>query len=119
MGGFERNHMNKDELLIVLCACPDPEAAISIAHTVVDEFLAACVNILPGIRSIYRWNDAVQDEPEALMILKTTVDRWPALQERLLALHPYEVPEVVAIPTAGGHDAYFQWVAAGTRTPNA
>jgi periplasmic divalent cation tolerance protein len=75
------------------------------------------VNILPGVRSIHRWNDAVQSDEEALMIIKTTAACLAAARERLVELHPYEVPEVVALAVADGHHAYLSWVASSTRTP--
>ena len=111
--------MTDNEILIVLSTCPDAETAAGIARALVQERLAACVNIVPAVRSIYAWQDGIQDEAEVLMVLKTTGARFPGLRERLLALHPYDVPEVVALRTSGGHDAYFDWVAQATRTPDA
>lgn len=109
--------MNTNNILVILSTCPDADTAARIGRTLVEESLAACVNVVPGIRSIYLWRGEAQDEPEALMIMKTTADKLPGLKKRLLALHPYELPEVVALSAAGGHDAYFDWVAAATRTP--
>lgn len=99
-------------VVVVLTTLPNPEKAAEIARILVEERLAACVNILPGIRSIYRWKDAIQDEPETLAIAKTTADRAEALHARLIALHPYELPEVIALPVSGGHAPYLAWVAA-------
>jgi periplasmic divalent cation tolerance protein len=110
--------MNEKDILVVLSTCPDAEIAAGLGRALVEARLAACVNILPGIRSIYAWQGEVQDEPEVLMILKTTADRFPALRERLVALHPYDVPEVVAVSAAAGHDAYFRWVAKATQAPD-
>ena len=109
--------MNYQDFFIVLSTAPDADAAARIARTLVDESLAACVNIVPGIRSIYAWKGTVQDEPEVLMVAKTTAARAAACRERLVALHPYEVPEVVAVRLADGHDAYLRWIASATRTP--
>ena len=109
--------MKNNDFLIVLSTCPDAASAESLGRALVGESLAACVNVVPGLRSIYRWNDTVQAEAEALMIIKTTVARFAALRERLVALHPYEVPEVVALPVADGHHAYLEWVSNATRTP--
>jgi periplasmic divalent cation tolerance protein len=78
-----------------------------------------CVNIVPGLRSIYRWNDAAPDETEILMILKTTGPCLAAAREILLSLHPCETPGVVALPVADGHDACLRWVSSSTRTPQA
>lgn len=111
--------MIEKEFLVVLSTAPDAATADRLARALVEESLAACVNVLPGVRSIYRWHDAVQSETETLMIIKTTQARLAALRERLVALHPYEVPEVVALPITDGHDAYLRWVDASTRTPQA
>jgi periplasmic divalent cation tolerance protein len=96
--------MKNNEFLVLLSTCPDAATAERLGRTLVEESLAACVNVLPGLRSIYRWNDAVQCDEEALMIIKTTSIR-------------FAVPEVVALPVADGHHAYLEWVAASTRTP--
>ena len=85
------------------------------ARALVEERLAACGNVLPGLRSLYRWEGKVQDDAEALLLLKTTRRRFPALRARVLALHPYEVPEVLALPVEGGHPAYLDWIATSTR----
>jgi periplasmic divalent cation tolerance protein len=111
--------MNEKDILVVMSTFPDTETARQVGRLVVEESLVACVNVVPGIRSIYAWNGAMRDEAEVLMILKTTADRFPALRERLVALHPYDVPEVVAVAVAGGHDAYLRWVTDATRTPDA
>jgi len=97
------------DISIVLCTCPEA-AASDLATTVVGEMLAACVNILPTVRSIYRWDGAVQDDAEALLVMKTTAAGYDALQARVLELHPYDVPEVIALPVAEGSAAYLQWV---------
>ena len=110
--------MNEKTFLMVFSTSPDAETAARIGRTLVEESLAACVNVLPGVRSIYAWQGAVQDEAEVLMIIKTTAGRFPDLRDRLVGLHPYELPEVVAVSPAAGHDAYFRWVAEATRTPD-
>ena len=109
--------MIKKEILILLSTCPDTATAERIARELVATSLAACVNVVPGLRSIYRWNGAVQADEEVLMILKTTTERLPAVRERLLALHPYDLPEIIALSVADGHHPYLQWVADSTRTP--
>jgi periplasmic divalent cation tolerance protein len=111
--------MNNMDFFVILSTCPEAETAARIGRTLVESALVACVNIVPGLRSIYRWNDAVQDEPEVLMILKTTGPCLAAAREMLLSLHPYQVPEVVALPVVDGHDAYLRWVSTSTRTPQA
>jgi periplasmic divalent cation tolerance protein len=109
--------MNTQDILLVFSTCPDLATAQRLGRALVEQSLAACVNVVPGIRSLYVWNDAVRDEPEVLLVLKTAADRFEDLRTRLVELHPYEVPEVVAVRAADGHDAYLRWVAAATRTP--
>lgn len=98
------------DVRLVLSTLPNPEVAARIARTLVEERLCACVNMLPAIRSIYRWQDTVHDEPEVLALIKTTADRYDALAERLRALHPYEVPEILALDVAAGAASYLAWL---------
>jgi len=107
--------MTNKDFLVVLTTCPDAATAERLARALVEASLAACVNVVPGLRSIYRWNGAVQSDEEVLMLSKTTAVRFEALRARIVELHPYEVPEVVALPVADGHDAYLRWVADSTR----
>lgn len=95
---------------VVLCTCPDRAVAESLAQQLVQYRLAACVNILPEIRSIYRWENEVQQESEVLMIIKTGEDAFPSLELWLSEHHPYDVPEVLALPIEHGADAYLKWV---------
>ena len=96
--------------LVVLSTFPDADKAAQVARVLVEERLAACVNLVASVRSIYRWQGAVQDEAESLAIIKTTPARYPALAARLAALHPYEVPEILALPLADGHPPYLAWL---------
>jgi periplasmic divalent cation tolerance protein len=107
------------EPLVVLCACPDDATADRIARELVAERLAACVNRIGGMRSIYRWKGDIQDEPEALLVIKTTSTRYQALELRLMALHPYEVPEIMALPVRAGAERYLDWLAEEIRPPAA
>ncbi|WP_028928314.1 divalent-cation tolerance protein CutA [Pseudoxanthomonas suwonensis] len=100
---------------LVFCSCPDPDTAHRLATTLVEERLAACVSQLPAMRSVYRWQGAVEQADEVLLLAKTPADRLPALVERLRALHPYELPEIVAVEAGAGLPAYLDWVAAATR----
>ena len=95
---------------VVLVTAPDAEAGARIGRALVVEGLAACANLVPGVRSIYRWQGAVHDDPEVLLILKTRAALSAALAERVRALHPYELPEVIALPVTGGSEAYLAWV---------
>ncbi|HSR65662.1 MAG TPA: divalent-cation tolerance protein CutA [Xanthomonadaceae bacterium] len=104
-------------VIVCFCTCPDADSAARLAETLVDERLAACVQVLPGVRSVYRWQGAVERADEVLLLIKTTHARLDALAERVRALHPYELPELVAVEAAGGLPAYLDWVAAESRTP--
>ena len=99
-------------VLSVVAAQPDAER---IARALVEERLAACVNVVPGITSIYRWKGTVEQEPELMLVIKTLGEKVEALRARLLELHPYELPEVVVIPIAGGHAPYLAWLAEQVR----
>ena len=109
--------MIEKDILVLLSTCPDAATAERMARELVAASLVACVNIVPGVRSIYLWNGAVQADEEVLMILKTTAGRLAAVRERLVALHPYDLPEIVALPVVDGHHPYLQWVGDSTRTP--
>jgi periplasmic divalent cation tolerance protein len=103
------------DALVVLVTAPTAEKAAEIARALVEERLAACGNVVPGLRSIYRWEGKVQDETEALLVLKTARDRFDALRARVLALHPYDVPEVIALPIEAGSAPYLAWIVGETR----
>ena len=102
------------DVLICFCSCPDTAAA-RIAEALVEERLAACVSLVPGLQSVYRWQGQLQREAEVLLLIKTTQARYPALQARLPQLHPYELPELLAVESAAGLPAYLHWVADQTR----
>jgi periplasmic divalent cation tolerance protein len=102
--------------LLVFTNLPDRAAAERLAEMLVDKQLAACVNLLAPCRSVYRWNGAVQHDEEHPMLMKTTAERYPALEEALRAGHPYELPEIIAVPIERGLPAYLDWVAAETKT---
>lgn len=98
------------DTLLVLCTCPDAESAGRIARALVEERLAACVNRVPGLTSVYRWQGAIQEDDEVLLLIKTRRERFEALRARLVALHPYDVPEVIALDIATGHAPYLEWL---------
>lgn len=101
---------NTTDILLCYCTCPDTTTARTIAETLVGERLAACVNRLPPIQSTYRWEGKVTTDTEELLLIKTTADRFEALRARLLAIHPYDLPELIAVPVERGHPAYLDWV---------
>ena len=96
--------------VVVLLTGPTAEALQAIGGSLVEERLAACVNVLPGVKSIYRWEGAVEESDEALAIVKTTVARLPGLEARVGELHPYELPEILAVEPDGGSIAYLNWI---------
>lgn len=93
---------------------PDRERAEEIARVLVGERLAACVSILPGVTSIYRWEGEIHADDEVLCLIKTEADRFAPLAERVTALHPYQVPEILAFAVVDGSPAYLEWLAAET-----
>ena len=108
--------MNAETAIACLCTCPDADSARRIAQALVGERLAACVNLVPGIASVYRWQGQVQEDREVLLVIKTVRARLEALTARVRALHPYELPEVVAVDITGGLPDYLDWIATQTRT---
>lgn len=98
------------EVITVLCTCPDAATAKSLAAGLVEQGLAACVNVLPEIRSIYRWRNEIHDEGEVLLLAKTSRLAYASLESWLLEHHPYEVPEVLALPVQAGSADYLDWV---------
>jgi periplasmic divalent cation tolerance protein len=93
---------------------PDKERATSMARVLVEEGLAACVNVIPGVRSIYRWDGKVQEDEEVLCLIKTRPAVFERARDRILALHPYEVPEILAFTVDDGSAAYLEWLRKST-----
>jgi len=102
--------------LLVLTSCPGTITAKKIANDLVIEKLAACVQIIPGVMSFFRWVGKVDHSEEILLLIKTTSDRYPQLQERIVSLHPYDLPEIVTIPINGGLEGYLAWIDTNTST---
>jgi periplasmic divalent cation tolerance protein len=96
--------------LVVLVTVPNHEIGKRLAEVLVEERLAACVNIVPGLLSVYRWQGKIEQEPEELLLLKTQDCLLEQLTVRVRELHPYTVPEIVALPVVGGSQAYLDWV---------
>ena len=99
-----------DSHCIVLCTVPDADLGATLAQELVEDRLAACVNVVPGLTSVYRWQGAVQRDAECLLIIKTRCDRFAALRDALKARHPYELPEIIAVPVSDGLPAYLAWI---------
>lgn len=101
--------------LLVMTNMPDQASAEILAAALVEQRVAACVNVLPPAQSVYRWKGQVESASEVPLLIKTTAERYPILEEAILAGHPYELPEIVAVPVEYGLPAYLDWVAAETR----
>ena len=104
-----------NDVWLVMTNAPDMGTARKIAATLVECKLAACVNIVSGCESVYRWNGEIETASEVPLMIKTTAERYPMLEQAILAGHPYELPEIVAVPVEHGLPAYLDWVAAETR----
>lgn len=102
--------------LLILCTCPDQATAQNIASQLVDQALAACVNILPGLTSVYQWQGKREMTQEHLLLIKTTDAAYPALEQAITELHPYELPEIIAVPITQGLNGYLQWIEQQTTT---
>lgn len=98
--------------LLVLTTCPDEACARELAHYLINHQLAACVGRLPGMISTFSWEGSIQEEPEVQLLIKTTRSRQADLEQAILARHPYEVPEILALPIDGGLPRYLQWLEA-------
>ena len=103
--------MNEEtKYLIVLNTCPGSITAKQIAQDLVANNLAACVNIIPGIHSYFKWGNTIKNEEEHLLIIKTTVNAYPRVEKKILSLHPYELPEIIAVPIGAGFEGYLNWI---------
>jgi periplasmic divalent cation tolerance protein len=101
--------------LIAFCTCPDRDHADTLARALVDRRLAACVSLLPGVHSVYRWQGGLEHAEEVQLLIKTSADRFAALQAAVLELHPYELPELIAVEVAAGLAPYLAWIGESTR----
>ncbi|HBH97553.1 MAG TPA: divalent-cation tolerance protein CutA [Candidatus Omnitrophica bacterium] len=104
-----------ERCVVVFVTCPSLKSAKQLAQHVVKARVAACVNILPEIRSLFRWQGKVDQAKETLLLIKTTARRFPALKRHILRSHPYDVPEVIALPVVAAHRPYTTWVAQSVR----
>lgn len=106
----------ENQAQVILVTAPSMDDAARLGRTLVAEQLAACANLVPGLRSIYRWQDAIHDDAEVLLIIKTTSALCDRLTQRILELHPYETPEVLALPVVHGSERYLAWLRAQVQT---
>lgn len=103
-----------DSAYLVYCTCPNTAIATEIGHALVAQRLAACVNVLPNVISIYAWDNKIEQDEEVLLLIKTTRGAFVALQERIKVIHPYELPEIIAVTIADGLPDYLTWIAEAT-----
>lgn len=101
-------------MLVILCTAPDTEVGARLARGLVGAKLAACVNLVPGLRSFYRWQGEVHDDPEVQLLIKTRAERFDAVAAWIDEHHPYDVPELIALPITSGSGAYLSWMAEQT-----
>lgn len=105
------------ETVLVMTNLPDRETALRLARALIEQRLAACVNVLGGCASVYRWDGAVQESAEVPVLIKTRAARYPEVEARIRELHPYELPEIVAVPIVHGFPDYLEWIAKETAIP--
>ena len=105
-----REMQNQEEYLLVTTACPEQGVAIDLANKIVDAKLAACVNIVPTVISVYKWQGQKEQADESLLLIKTSQGKYSALQALIVAHHPYELPEVIAVPINSGLPDYLAWI---------
>lgn len=110
-------HAMSNDHCVVLNTCPDADSAASIAQTLLDRKLAACVNVLPGVKSFFNWKGVSETAEEHLLLIKTLSSAYPAVERAVLELHPYELPEIIAVPIAAGLPGYLTWITQNTATP--
>jgi periplasmic divalent cation tolerance protein len=101
--------------IVTLCTVPDRETGEKIAQALVEEHLAACVNLLLGVASVYRWQGKVEKASECLLLIKTGVSRFDVLKRRIQELHPYDLPEIIALPIIHGSREYLNWITESTK----
>lgn len=106
-----------DNVILVLCNVPDEAVGRTIADALVEQGLAACVNLLPVVQSVYRWQGKVESASETTLLIKSAASRYLEVEQAIAKLHPYDVPEIICLPVNAGLPAYLQWVLAETRKP--
>jgi periplasmic divalent cation tolerance protein len=102
--------LNKNHHLAVYCTCPDENTAEGMAQTLVEEGLSACINIVPTVKSVYRWQGKTEAAAESLMIIKIAISNYEKIEQRIVELHPYELPEVIGVPIIAGLEPYLAWL---------
>ena len=98
------------DALVVLCTCADERQALGIANALIEARAAACVTLLPAVQSVYRWQEKIEKATEILLLIKTTEDRFGAVESKIVELHSYDTPEIIALPVVGGLPRYLAWL---------
>lgn len=98
------------DIVMIFCMCGTHEEALSIGHSLVEARFAACVNVLPPVHSVYRWEGKIETADEVLLVIKTTQERFPAVRDRIAQLHTYDTPEIIAVAVVDGSDKYLAWL---------
>lgn len=106
--------MTNNEPILVLCTCPSLSEADAVATALLEERLAACVNRLPGLKSLYRWKSRITHDDEILLLIKTSADLFERLEKTIKTHHPYETPEIIAVPIVAGSAEYLRWIEEST-----
>lgn len=101
--------------IVIYCTCPNIETAEKISRLLINQHMAACVNQLPGITSIYEWEGKIQRDQEVLLLIKTTEERFDAIRQLVIEEHPYELPELIAVPISQGLPDYIEWITQCTK----
>ncbi len=107
--------MTTNEHLLILCTCPSQNEADAVATGLLEERLAACVNRVPGIKSLFRWEDRVTHDDEVLLLIKTSSRLFERVEKTIKALHPHEIPEIIALPIVAGSAEYLRWIGESTQ----
>ncbi|MGH8657830.1 MAG: divalent-cation tolerance protein CutA [Gammaproteobacteria bacterium] len=107
-----------NEYILILSTFPDLSGAKQIARLLVESGVSACVNVIPSIASVYRWKGVIECQEECLLIIKTRVECFPAVRDKILGQHPYELPEVIAVPVVDGFDKYLRWIDSALQHPH-
>lgn len=108
-------HQIMSEPIVILVTCGSEEEAVKISNALVEEHLAACVNLFSPVRSIYRWEGKIWDEKEWLLVIKTQRKKFSEIERRVKSLHSYSVPEIIALPIVEGSEAYLNWINENTK----
>lgn len=109
---------NPSMAMIIWCTVPNALSAMKISKSLVESKLVACVNIVPGIKSVYQWENKIQESEEQLLLIKTGEELFPQVRDNILKLHEYEVPEIIGVPITHAHQPYLDWILSSTKKVN-